>query len=540
MRAGHTVNSRYQLETPLGSGGFSEVWRGTDLETGKAIALKLARAGREAEGNAKLREEAEILRALNHPNIVRFLDSGVGETSDQTGEFLVTELIDGPTLREVLRESGPMSDEDVLAIGASLADALAAAHGRGFVHGDVKPENIIMRSGEPYLIDFGTARNLAETLGPEELRQIAGTLAYIAPELLAGEPLSTRSDVYALGVTLYEARAGRLPFAGGGGTLAGSEGRRPSPLRQLAPDVDPRLESTIMQSLAIDPAWRPGTAGDIRERLASGRHDTVQVQPARNGASNRVRDSAVGAAAAAALGRGVNGQADADPGFEPPRRGTSSNYDEWLDSERQEPALPRAVLTALALAALVLLAALGAATLLRRDSGEPNPPAGRDESPVAAAAVSTDTPTVAAPTATPEPPTSTPLPTATPSPEPPPPTTPPQTGQQIGAPLDSESAAGRVIQWYDLVVARRFDEAYALWSDRMKANFPRQGNLDGRWANTVSVAVNDVRPLSQSGERMTVAIDFVETLTDGTSRRFVGSWQLVASNDGWLLDSPSF
>ena len=340
----------YRLESPLGSGGFSEVWRATDLETGEAVAVKVARADRGTEANAKLREEATILRALNHPNIVRILDWGVEDES----EFLVTELIDGPTLRDVLRESGALSDEEVLAMGAALADALAAAHEAGFVHGDVKPENIIIRSGTPYLIDFGTARNLAETLRPDELREVAGTLAYLAPELLAGEALSPQSDVYALGVTLYEARSGRLPFAGGGGTLVGSEGRRASPLRHTSPGVDARLESAIMESLAVDPAWRLATAAEVRERLVSGWHDTVQLRPPRSSAAAPALGA--GAPAAAALGA----DAAVASAMAPPSRVAFSNLDDaLLEPQDSGPARPRRVLAVVAVLSLLLLGCSG-------------------------------------------------------------------------------------------------------------------------------------------------------------------------------------
>ncbi|OAI39755.1 hypothetical protein AYO38_07065 [bacterium SCGC AG-212-C10] len=121
-----------------------------------------------------------------------------------------------------------------------------------------------------------------------------------------------------------------------------------------------------------------------------------------------------------------------------------------------------------------------------------------------------------------------------------PPTATPGSAPVVSAQIDASSGSNTVIGWYNLVVAGRFDEAYSLWSDRMKANFARQGNLDERWAQTVHITVNDVRVVSQSGNRMTVAIDFVETQTNGKNQRYVGTWQLVSSPRGWLLDQPSF
>lgn len=550
MRDGDVVAGRYRLEAPLGRGGSSEVWRALDDESGAAVALKVARARPSTAAPDRLHEEAAILGALDHPGIVRVIDSG----TDGAREYLVMELLQGRTLREILRESGPMTDEEVSAMGFALADALAEVHARGLLHCDVKPENIVIVDGLPRLIDFGTAQDLSRTLSPAELREIAGTIAYLAPELLTGELHSAQSDIYSLGVTLYESRAGRLPFSGGGGILAGGESRRAMPLRSTAPGVGSRLESAIMQCMAVDPAWRPHSASDLRDRLLSGEQPTVRLRPQRSTSLARPRRGMPLAAAVAGpstAGRGASKSQQASrPAF--------PTFEEWQDMRFPRRKISRRVLVAAS--ALLFTGIIGIAALLTLDGEDGGNVAGRDDPGTNAAALAAETPTATPemtaspagtatatrttePTATQEAPTGTPSPTATPPPPTAtsaPPTPTPGRVRETQAQLDASAGMDTVVRWYDLLVAGRFDDAYALWSDRMKANFPRQGNLDGRWANTTGVSVNNIRVISQSEGVMTVGIDFVETLANGNSRRFVGSWRLVASSNGWLLDQPSF
>ncbi len=558
MKYGDIVLERYQLEAPLGSGGSSEVWRALDLTTETLVAVKLARTGQAAVSHGSVAAEAAILSSLDHPNIVRVLDSG----SEGDRAVLVMELLDGPTLREHLRESGAMSDAEVAGLGFALADALANLHAQGFIHGDIKPENIILSGGLAKLVDFGTARDFSETLSLEELRQISGTLAYLAPELLIGEPHSPQSDLYALGVTLYEARSGRLPFSGGGGILAGAEGRRVRPLRDVVPGVDSRLAAPIMQSLAVDVAFRPRSAGDVRDELTNAGQPTINLRPQkRSGTKSRdARRPNPMVAPMAAAPVAVAGPAMvAGPG----RRASSMSFEEWQEERYPRRTMARRLV--MAVVALLLLGTIGTTAFLTLDGGEEDDLAGSVESPkeavIAAADADTATSTTVStatasatrtqtqtiqPTPTPEPPSATATavpPTATappPAPTTAPPAPAPAPASEPLVQLNSSAGVDTVIRWYDLLVAGQFDSAYALWSERMKANFPRQGNLDSRWANTTSVSINEARVVSQSGNRMTVAVDFVETLANGTSRRYAGTWQLTASPNGWLLDQPSF
>lgn len=211
MDSEHVVGGRYRLEDVLGNGGFSEVRRATDLVTGDTVAVKLSPLAMAADpATHELLLEADVVERLDHPNIVRVFDSGV----EDDRAFMVMEYLDGPSLRAMVREEGPLEDEAVTQVGMRIADALQAAHDEGIVHNDIKPENIILVDGEPYLADFGVARNLALTLGTQEASKLAGTLAYIAPEVLQGGRPNAQSDIYSLGVTLYEALTGHLPLVG--------------------------------------------------------------------------------------------------------------------------------------------------------------------------------------------------------------------------------------------------------------------------------------------------------------------------------------
>lgn len=257
------VGTRYRLEERLGRGGFSDVWRAVDTETGTVVALKLSatyadEAGFDAQ---ELLREASVLQRLDHPNIVRVLDSG----EDGGRAFIAMEYLEGPSLRTLIHTKGPMEPETVARIGAQVADALDVVHGHGIVHGDIKPENLILTGVESHLVDFGVAKDLSRTLRPEDANQLAGTLAYLAPELLQEGTATVLSDIYALGVTLYEALTGQLPLPDRrpGADLDQLEAARSRLQRHRA-----SLDDVV--ALAISPTtWlRPGSAAEFQEALS--------------------------------------------------------------------------------------------------------------------------------------------------------------------------------------------------------------------------------------------------------------------------------
>ena len=211
---GEVVGGRYSLEERLGSGGSSSVWRARDQESGRQVAVKLLHldAADSPETIARFDREARVLEGIANPNTVELLDRG-----EMDGRpFLVFELIDGTDLSERLRQEGMIAVTDALAIAIQVANGLAAAHARRCVHRDLKPGNILISdSGRVCVADFGIARALEEP-GLTQPGRVLGTGEYVSPEQALGRKVDARSDLYALGVVLYEMLAGRPPFRGSG------------------------------------------------------------------------------------------------------------------------------------------------------------------------------------------------------------------------------------------------------------------------------------------------------------------------------------
>jgi serine/threonine protein kinase len=276
----------YEILTPLGSGGMGEVYRARDRRLDRQVAIKVL--PQELTGSSQALErfqrEARAASALNHPNICTVHD--VGETSDHR-QFLVMELLEGETLHDRLLR-GAFDITQLLELGTSLVDALAAAHGAGIVHRDIKPANIflVMRSGGsvvPKILDFGLAKVTAdasaaagatalETRGGSALTDpgsTVGTVAYMSPEQLRGEHLDVRTDLFSLGLVLYEMATGRPAFSGATSAMISAAilDRDPLPPRQLRADLPARLEDVVLKALEKDREIRYQTASDMRADL---------------------------------------------------------------------------------------------------------------------------------------------------------------------------------------------------------------------------------------------------------------------------------
>src|SRR5438270_10525462 len=193
------LNDRYELGEELGSGGMALVYRGVDRVLNRPVAIKVL-ASHYARDEAfvdRFRREAQAAARLNDPGIVAIFDTG----SDDGTHYIVMELVEGKTLRDVLREEGPLPAERAAAITEQVATALAVAHAEGIVHRDIKPANVMLTdSGEIKVMDFGIARALGATTGPTGTSAVLGTATYLSPEQAEGKPVDARSDVYALGV----------------------------------------------------------------------------------------------------------------------------------------------------------------------------------------------------------------------------------------------------------------------------------------------------------------------------------------------------
>ncbi|MEW6757298.1 MAG: protein kinase [Acidobacteriota bacterium] len=271
----------YRIESPLGAGGMGEVFRARDLRLGRDVAIKvLPRAfSQDAERVARFEREARVLASLNHPNLLVIHD--VGE--EGCFRFTVTELLEGQTLREVLDE-GSLGRDRAIHVAVQILKGLGAAHARGVVHRDLKPENVFVGAeGHVKILDFGLATQpsprpgtSSEATSPLGARTspggLLGTYRYMAPEQLRGEPAEPRTDLFAVGLLLFEMLTGRHAFA------------RPSPAEVVAallrePSPDPRaLESSLPEFLALAvlqclqkrPEDRPPNARDLAERLVGG------------------------------------------------------------------------------------------------------------------------------------------------------------------------------------------------------------------------------------------------------------------------------
>lgn len=259
---------RYEVRRPLGSGGCGSVYLAHDRQLDRPVAIKVIRGGPDAPTaeSERLLREARRLAQLRHPGIVTVHDVGVHE-----GQlYIVSDFIDGPSLGEWLRGNRPTWLE-AAGIAAAVADALAHAHARLIIHRDVKPANIMLTPGrKPVLVDFGLALDEAGA-GGREIGVVAGTPLYMSPEQIAGvaHRIDGRTDIYSLGVVLYEMLCGREPFRSDdlGELLRQVHDDEPQPPRQLVPDLPPELERVCLKALAKHPPDRYSTAADLAADL---------------------------------------------------------------------------------------------------------------------------------------------------------------------------------------------------------------------------------------------------------------------------------
>ncbi|MDT5317015.1 MAG: eukaryotic-like serine/threonine-protein kinase [Mycobacterium sp.] len=269
------LSDRYELGEILGFGGMSEVHFGRDVRLRRDVAVKVLRAdlARDPSFYLRFRREAQNAAALNHPAIVAVYDTGEAETATGPLPYIVMEYVDGVTLRDLIRDDGPMEPGYAIEVIADACQALNFSHQHGIIHRDVKPANVmISTAGAVKVMDFGIARTLSDTTGGNRLTATAtviGTAAYLSPEQASGEPVDARSDIYSLGCVLYEIITGQPPFVGDSPVAVAYQHVRkdPEPPSQLRDGISPELDAVVLKALTKNPENRYQSAAEMRADL---------------------------------------------------------------------------------------------------------------------------------------------------------------------------------------------------------------------------------------------------------------------------------
>jgi serine/threonine-protein kinase len=277
---GQVLDNRYHIKRKLGEGGMSYVYQAQEIETGRAVAVKILipRLSRDPSSVERLRREATIATRLNHPNVCPILR--LGETSDRL-LYLVMPFLEGEPLSEHETRRGPFPASEGIPLLVQMCQGLGHAHDLQIVHRDLKPENVMLvpdpdvpTGFRAVVMDFGLAKE--RRAGPDVVKLTAtgivlGTPEFMSPEQIRGKPLDGRSDIYALAVLAFELLTGQLPFTGKSAqeTMIARLRGAPAQLRQVKGDLPARLESVINKALAVNPAERYGSMEEMAHALES-------------------------------------------------------------------------------------------------------------------------------------------------------------------------------------------------------------------------------------------------------------------------------
>jgi len=548
------LGDRYQLVRRIGVGGMAQVYVAQDRLLGRDVAVKILHE--ESAGDTtyveRFRREAKAVAQLNHPNVVAVYDWGhtISDTSGGRSDYyMVMEYVPGPNLKEVVRARGPLPEDEALSIAAQIASALEVAHEHGLVHRDVKPHNVLIApNGRAKVADFG----IAHDAGLTELTRtniVPGTAHYLSPEQAQRAVLDGRSDIYSLGVVLYEMLTGRVPFEGRSLVDVALQHvhDKPVPPRKVRPELSRATEAIVLKALEKDPKKRFQTAEAMRQALERARVQRDEVLPVPP--DQRATDPLPG--------RQNTVQAPLTGPRERARRVIPP-------PEHVEPAERRGLWFIALPIALLLLIGGGVYAVLHQGGGAS---AGKHTIPPAAVHSKTSTP-LSAPTRPPHhrrvvipnpKPTTKPAPTAiatlAPSATPtiaatvtatttptaqPSPTTPVPTASiapsTVAASSGSGSPTDAVASFYNLVGQKQYDQAAALWSSNMQASNPPGSNINGHFSQDSEVLLQSSKLISQSNGNATVYIKVTEVRPSGNLVH-TGYWYLVRGPSGWLLDS---
>jgi len=290
---GEVLADRYEVEELVGAGGMSSVYRAHDRLLDRKVALKVMHQhfGEDPEYVERFRREARSVAALSHPNVVTVIDRG-----EHGGrQFIVFEYIDGENLKQLIQRRGQAPVKTALELAGQIAQALSFAHQQGLVHRDVKPQNVLLNGdGTAKVTDFGIARSLDVQHGMTQTGTVLGTSDYIAPEQAQGQNVDEQTDIYSLGVVLYELLTGEVPFPGESFVAVAMRhiNEPPPPIRDKRPDVPPRVEALVQKAMAKEPRDRFRSMAEFcaamdacLAELSTGEHAVPAPRPHRRGPS---------------------------------------------------------------------------------------------------------------------------------------------------------------------------------------------------------------------------------------------------------------
>ena len=365
---GRLLSNRYRITERIGLGGMAEVYRAQDSVLGRSVAVKvmLPQYANDPTFTARFRQEAAAAANLQSPYIVNVYDWGQdGETN-----FMVMEFVRGTDLKNAINQRGAINQRKVAEIGSQVCQALSVAHGMDIIHRDIKPQNIMIQpDGNVKVMDFGIARAKNSTLA--KTSAVLGTAHYISPEQAQGKELTPASDIYSLGVVLYESATGKLPFDGPDSVSVAMKQvqENPQPPRVVNPEISPDLEAIILKAMAKKPEERFATALDMRRAL----NDYLAGKPISSTAMANTKTEVIGS-----IPSGYAQQRSATAGHTavmPPLAGGSPHssaqprrYDSYqsVPQKRKTPAIVAGIIVAL----LVIAAAVFAFMHFSPQSGD--------------------------------------------------------------------------------------------------------------------------------------------------------------------------
>ena len=266
----HTLAGRYEIREAIGEGNFSVTYRATDKVLGRDVAVKVLREQyvQHTGFASRFENEARAAALISHPNVIQVFDYG----REEDIAFIVMQYVPGASLKEYIRDHAPLSTDEATAFTGQILDGLAAIHEAGIIHRDIKPQNVLMSDQRHLkLTDFGIARLQTAAAGLTESGTALGTAAYMAPEQASGQTLGRETDLYAVGVVMYEMMTGELPFPGDNPVqvMYRHVNEDPAPPRTLNPNIPVTTEAFILRAMAKDPAHRFPSARAMREALAA-------------------------------------------------------------------------------------------------------------------------------------------------------------------------------------------------------------------------------------------------------------------------------